>query len=77
MELLVLTFWIAIKLKWHEKDFSDTLDASERLGEDKLKVVVGIYAKKQCQKQWYDTKIHSKNFQMVDLVLLYTLKKKK
>ena len=61
----------------NENDFLDRLDALEKLEEDKLKVVVGMYVEKRRKKQWYDTKVQRKHFQIGDLVLLYTLKKNK
>ena len=36
-----------------------------------------MYAKKKCQKHWYDQNIRTKEFTKGDLVLVYTLKKQK
>ena len=77
MEFLVPTLWVAKELGWHENDFSNLLDDLEKLKKDRVKATVGIYVEKQRRKQWYDTKVWSKHFQMGDLVLLYTLKKNK
>ena len=38
---------------------------------------MGIYAEKHRQKQWYDSKVCTKEFQKGDLVLVFTLKKHK
>ena len=77
MEFLVPTLQVVKELKWKENDFSDRIDALEKLREDRLKAIIGIYAEKRRQKQWYDIKVRSKHIQPRDLVLFYKLKKNK
>lgn len=64
-------------LDWNGHEFLARVEQLERLDETKLHAVAAMYAKKRHQKCWHDNNIRSKEFQLGDLVLLYTLKKQK
>ena len=74
MEFLIPTLRVAQQLEWNGREFSNKLDKLERLDETKLIVVVSMYALKQRQKGLHHARIKTKDFQICDLVLEYTLK---
>ena len=72
------TLRVAKQLDWtagHE--LSQRIDELEKLDETRLLAVIGMYAKKIRQKQWFDRHVKTGRFKEGDLVLLYTLKKHK
>ena len=78
MDFLVPTLHVAKELEWNGNHDLDQLYPLEKLEEDRLKeALVGVYATKRRQKQWYDTEARSRHFQLGDHVLLYTPKRNK
>ena len=74
---MIPTLRVAKSLDWTGHELSDRVKELERLGERRRTAVMGIYAEKRRQKQWYDSNVRTKEFQKGDLVLVYTLKKHK
>ena len=74
MEFLIPTLRVAKELEWNGHELSERIDQLEKLDETRLCAVAGMYALKRHQKQFFDTKVISKEFQEGDLVLSYTLK---
>ncbi len=74
MEFLIPTLRVAKELEWTGHELSERLDELEKLDETRLKAVTGMYALKRRQKLFHDNHILTKQFQLGDLVLVYTLK---
>ena len=55
-------------------EFSNRSEELEQLDEMRLRAVAGMYALKRRQSKFHDSKIINKEFQIGDLVLVYTLK---
>ena len=77
IEFLIPTLRVAKELEWTGHEFFDRIDELEKLDEDRLLALVGIYAEKRRQKKWHDSNVKTGRFCEGDLVLLYTLKKHK
>ena len=45
---------------WTGHELSDRVEELEQLGERRRTAVMGIYAKKYRQKQWYNSNVRSK-----------------
>lgn len=71
------TLRVAKQLDWTGHEFSQQIDELEKLDETRLLAVIGMYAKKRRQKQWFDRHVKTRRFKAGGLVLLYTLKKHK
>ena len=75
IDFLIPTLRVATSLGWTSHKLSDRVEELERLGERRQTAIMGIYAENHRQKEWYDSKVHTKEFQKGDLVLVFTLKK--
>ena len=62
IEFLIPTLRVAKELKWTGHEFSDRIDELEKLDEDRLLALVGIYAEKRRQKQWHDSNVKTGRF---------------
>ena len=76
IEFLVPTLREAKKLEWTGHEWSERLGDLEKLGETRLQAVAAIYAQKYCMKKFHDRHVKSKEFQIGDYVLVYTLQQK-
>ena len=71
------TLRVAKQLDWKDHELSQQINELEKLDETHLLAVIGMYAEKRRQKQWFDRHVKTGRFKAGDLVLLYTLKKHK
>ena len=62
IEFLIPTLRVAKELEWTGHEFSDRIDELEKLDEDRLLALVGIYAEKRRQKQWHDSNVKTGRF---------------
>ncbi|MCO5585801.1 hypothetical protein L7F22_039737 [Adiantum nelumboides] len=76
IEFLIPTLRVAKQLEWTGHEWSERRDDLEKLGETRLQAVVAIYAQKRRMKEFHDRHVKTKEFQIGDYVLVYTLKQK-
>ncbi|MCO5581475.1 hypothetical protein L7F22_035360 [Adiantum nelumboides] len=74
LEFLIPTMRVAKELEWTGHELSERVEELEHLDETILAAVAGMYALKRRQKKFHDSHIITKEFELGDLVLVYTLK---
>ena len=74
LEFLLPTLQVAQQLEWNVHELLERLDNLDRLEKTQLRDIAGMYALKHRLKRFYNAKIKTKELQVGELVLAYTLK---
>ena len=74
LEFLISTLRVAKYLEWIGHKLSNKVVELEHLEKTRFMAIVGMYALKKWQKQFYDHHILIEQFKVGDLVLVFTLK---
>lgn len=75
IEFLIPNLWVAKDSEWtSHHEFSERIEELEKLDEFHLRTVAGMHAQKRRLEKVHDSHIISKEFQVGDLMLGYTVK---